>query len=151
MPAVANKLEKALIERNVKKHPSGCWEWLKFCDGDGYGRVTINSEKFLAHRVAYMVYHGPIPDNLCVLHECDNPSCVNPEHLFLGTPQDNMDDKVAKGRHHVGERSTSSFLTEADVLDIRASDEGPTALSRKYGVAQSTVSRIRSGELWKHI
>ena len=68
----------------------------------GYGRLKVDAKMEGSHRVSYEIYRGPIPDGLCVLHSCDNPSCVNPDHLWLGTNQDNIDDKVAKGRHSNG-------------------------------------------------
>lgn len=76
-----------------------CWTWQGSRDRKGYGRVSVNQRPVLAHRFSWTLSHGPIPDGLCVLHKCDNPPCVNPEHLFLGTIADNNRDMVAKGRH----------------------------------------------------
>jgi len=87
------------IKRCVKVNKdTGCWEWTKYLNEFGYGRMRFNGKKELSHRVSYTVFVEPIPDGLLVLHTCDNPRCVNPEHLFLGTDKDNFEDAVAKGR-----------------------------------------------------
>ena len=85
----------------VKKHDGdGCWLWLGTCRGDGYGLTKTEDRKTIgSHRMAYLLTYGEIPDGLLVLHKCDNPPCVNPEHLFLGTHQDNRDDMLKKGRN----------------------------------------------------
>ncbi|MBP8196936.1 MAG: HNH endonuclease [Chromatiaceae bacterium] len=77
----------------------GCWQWKGAKKASGYGKLSPSAGVFLvAHRIAWEIHNGPIPEGLFVCHHCDNPECTNPEHLFLGTPQDNMDDKVRKGR-----------------------------------------------------
>ena len=95
---------KELILSSIKANASGCWEWQKALRSTGYGHFGRSSGKrdtnrsISAHRASYEEFIGPIPDGLFVLHKCDNPPCVNPEHLFIGTHQDNMDDMVRKGR-----------------------------------------------------
>ena len=76
-----------------------CWEWQGACDESGYGEIRMRPGKSKAHRVSYLLFKGAIPDGWCVLHHCDNPPCVNPRHLFLGTKQDNVIDMMNKGRH----------------------------------------------------
>ena len=88
----------AMLPDGVVGAKDECWEWTDGCDGDGYGVVGAGGKTVRAHRVAWEVAHGPIPDGVHVLHQCDNPPCINPAHLFLGTQADNMADKVAKGR-----------------------------------------------------
>jgi hypothetical protein len=79
--------------------PKDCWEWTAAKDKNGYGFFRFDDKQQKAHRVAWQLEIGPIPDEMHICHVCDNPPCVNPNHLFLGTPKDNMQDKLAKGRH----------------------------------------------------
>jgi hypothetical protein len=84
----------------------GCWEWDAMRDRKGYGILMSGPKRLRAHRISYEIHFGPIPDGLFILHRCDNPPCVNPAHLFLGTLADNNRDKTAKGRHHYTKRAT---------------------------------------------
>lgn len=81
---------------------SGCWNWVKASFKGGYGRISISGKICAAHRVSYTLSHGEIGEDLCVLHKCDNPRCINPDHLFVGTQMENMLDKCKKGRHRNG-------------------------------------------------
>lgn len=134
-----------------------CWQWTAGCARHGYGRFNVTRDKPLAaHRVAYEMFVGPIPTGLHVLHRCDNPPCVNPGHLFLGTHQDNMDDMVRKGRSRAprGEQVKVSKLTESAVRQIRdevSQGRSQRAVARDFGVHHATVHRIVSGELWAHV
>lgn len=116
----------------------GCHLWRAAGVRGGYGLVKQRGVKMAAHRASWTRAHGPIPDGLYVLHKCDTPLCVNPEHLFLGTAADNYADARAKGRHTHGENSTSP-LTAAQVLDIRrrcASGESQASVGRRHGVSR---------------
>src|ERR1017187_5712075 len=97
---------------SVRSASSGCIIWNGYLDKDGYGKLGFKYKSFYAHRAAWQVCHGPIPDGVLVLHSCDVPSCINPDHLFLGSHQDNVDDKVAKQRQTMGTDCHSSKLTE---------------------------------------
>lgn len=104
-----------------KKSSSDCWEWLGGCDTYGYGAANTRIKNYKAHRVAYGLTYGLIPDGMCVCHICDNPPCCNPNHLFLGTPKDNMmdRDKKHRGIHFFGEKCASHKLKECDVIEIK--------------------------------
>lgn len=116
----------------------------------GYGQVNRDGRAAYAHRVAWELAHGPAGDAY-VLHRCDNRKCVNPEHLFLGSFDDNMADMVAKGRQAHGTRNMHAKLTEADVLAIRASGLKQREIAEQFGVQQSLVSMIRSKRIWRQV
>ena len=101
---MAKTTEERFWEK-VAKLRSGCWEWTAACSSYGYGTFFFEGRNQPAHRVSWVLHRGPIPDGLLVCHTCDNPPCVNPAHLFLGTHQDNAEDKVKKGRHTWGEKT----------------------------------------------
>lgn len=125
-----------------------CWSWLgcKVRKGCPYGRARFGGQLWLAHRLAWTLTYGPIPEGLFACHHCDNPLCVRPEHLFLGTHEDNMRDMVAKGRSGVDRGRTFVSGTPSSVRDrIRnafARGESADALAREFGVSRRTVYRI---------
>jgi hypothetical protein len=140
--------------RKVQKTPSGCWEWGGARHLQGYGFIKRkDGAQLRAHRVSYEIHYGPIPDGFDVCHRCDNPPCVNPEHLFLGTDLDNMQDMIAKGRKvsSPGVRNGQAKLTEEDVLSIRAARGRQEAIAALYDVSQTLVSSIKSGRRWAHL
>lgn len=154
---------KSLVERYhnriEKRNDSACWEWIGARDSDGYGHITIKIDgktKWIkAHRLSWEYAFGNIPDHTCVLHHCDNPSCVNPVHLFLGTQEDNMHDMKSKGRSskrsRVGEDNGNSKLKEIQVLDISKDNRTLREISQQYGVTMATVSDIKRGKIWSHL
>lgn len=158
----------------------GCWEWQGGRDLKGYGRVTVGTKRKKAHRVIWELANGPIPDGMRVCHHCDNPPCVRPDHLFLGTDKDNADDRDAKGRtgprrgwqpgqrrsrgdqHWTrrepakvprGERANRAALTEQQVRDIRARyrPRMASALGREYGVSHVVILAIVNRKTWAHV
>ena len=137
----------------TRGRPDQCWEWNAHRNPQGYGKFQIRRQSTVAHRVAWQITNGPIPDELHVLHKCDNPPCCNPEHLFLGTDADNRADALAKGRVRVavGTACHTARLTEADVQRIRSSAKTGKALARQYGVWDTTIYDIRNGKTWKHV
>ena len=121
---------------------SGCWLWC-YANTQGYGKIHDNGRPVRAHRYAWEKYRGPIPDGMWVLHKCDTPPCVNPDHLFLGTPQDNTQDALNKGRSRggssPGETNPRAYLTWDKVRAIRAAHaaaefQGSAGVRRKYGL-----------------
>jgi hypothetical protein len=134
--------------------PKACWPWTGTLHHRGYGVIGDNrNRQYLAHRLAYERVHGAIPEGLYVCHHCDNPPCVNPDHLFLGTDADNQSDKANKGRSTQGIKSPNAKLTDADVLAIRALYPRMTqqALADKFHVHQTIVSDIVRRVAWKHL
>lgn len=135
-----------------------CWEWQAATNSAGYGHVGRSGRHILCHRLAWEFAYGPIRNGLCVLHKCDNPPCVNPNHLFQGTIRDNSLDMVKKGRARwnsaVGEQCAVARLSQSQVLLIRSlKSEGKSAveLGVAFGVTRGHIHKIVSGESWNHI
>jgi hypothetical protein len=155
-PARTVEQAKEVLEKNVIKTNIGCWEWQKSRFPSGYGAYYWRGDQ-RAHRSSYRLYHldgEPIPEGGVIGHTCDNPCCVNPEHLFLGSHADNVADKWQKRRGACGEAVSNHKLTGLDVMSMRERHKNGVsgrALAREYKVAQSTVARILRGESWKHL
>lgn len=147
---------KTRFFQRIEKLPNGCWKWRGYIrpKGMGYGEIGFGGRSILVHRYSWLIHFGEIPTGKSVLHKCDNPSCVNPEHLFLGTHADNMADCVRKGRQSKGEQRYNSKLTDSDVRTISSliqAGETYTDIGRRFGIKQSSVSDIASGRIWKHV
>lgn len=129
-----------------------CWVWKGTSTKGGYGQFSVPDRAKgrnvlrLAHRISYEMANGPIPSGLDALHTCDNPPCVRPDHLFLGTDSDNQRDAVRKGRH-VGSRK----LTADEVRTVRQSRATALTLATRFGVTRATIYDIRSRKTWRHI
>lgn len=129
----------------------GCWEWGGAIHGNGYGILSVHGKMQLAHRVSWQLRHGNIEDGLCVCHHCDNPKCVRPDHLFLGTQADNVHDMIVKGRNFVpaGESHGNAVLTEDQVREIKMASGTCAEIAVKYGIDNASVGKIKAGKLWR--
>lgn len=138
-------------------YSNGCMYWIGDKTHFGYGRTTINGVRKVAHKVMYeLFYNTKVADNMCVCHRCDNPSCVNPKHMFIGTISDNNKDKTAKGRnvsHFKYDNPTQKLTKDQAIEIIKRSHNGerPTDLAKTYGVTPSNIIMIRKGTNWKCI
>lgn len=171
-----------MIERLIKRitfTEGGCWEWTGCTTDFGYGQINIGGKKWLTHRLSYRLFVGEIPSGLKICHRCDNPPCIRPDHLFLATQKENIDDMMVKGRnmHKVcpetlargdkngsrtkpesvrrGEKIEWHKLTDEDVIEIRRSfNEGEMSapeLAVKFNVIVQTINKVVQGYTWKHI
>lgn len=142
------------VDKNGPIHPivGQCWLWTG-SKHKGYGRLKIRGRQILAHRFSWELHNRQrIPDNLQILHSCDNPACVRPEHLSVGTTLDNSVDAQQKGRLPVGEQQYAAKLTEQQVIEIRSrSTENKSALSREFGISRTQLGRIIAGQKWRHV
>lgn len=145
-------------ERSIPEPNTGCWLWLDGVDGSGYGRLTVDGRRVRAHRVSLIAAVGDI-GALCALHRCDQPSCVNPEHLFAGTMKDNTQDMLKKGRGRHGpvrrgEDAPMAKLTPASVMEVRmlhAAGATFADIGRRYNVSYQSISNIIGGRTWRHV
>lgn len=151
--------------------PSGCWEWNRSRDQDGYGHLSWERKTVRAHRLSWMAFYGPIPIGIQVCHTCDNPCCVNPSHLWLGTNADNTADRTRKGRESRGNSHTATFINnpkwwaarpkgsshvnskinEAQARAILNDTRPQRVIAVDYGVAQSLISLVKRRKLWAHV
>lgn len=156
------RLHKSLWDRFHDKFVpdpnSGCWLWTGAVKELGYGVIGLGHREdgtAKAHRVAYQLYKGDIPQGMNVLHSCDLPCCVNPAHLRLGTLSDNSRDCVSRGRHKIpnnrGERATWAKLNAEKVAQIKKRELAGTAYAKLYGVSKSTIYQIWSGRNWSTV
>lgn len=147
-------VEERFWEKVDKCGPDECWKWAGGRDKDGYGRFFWDYRMRVAHRFSYELHYGPIQHRKIICHHCDNPSCVNPKHLFVGSYQENSQDMVDKKRSAKGEYHGMSKLTRENVIKIRKqyiSGETQTAIAKELGISQTTVSRAILKQTWKHV
>ena len=166
--------EREEFEARTKPMESGCIEWIGNIQTDGYGRFCFKRKIELAHRVSWRIYKGEIPHGACLLHKCDNPPCVNPDHLFLGDRGDNARDMASKGRQWIqqhperrldtlvcpihlkprGEQHGLAKLKESQVIAIRersSRGELNKHLAAEFCVAPTLIGGIINGYIWRHI
>lgn len=151
-------LTNRLINGITINETTECWEWQKHKNNHGYGKLTVSGRGAYAHRLAYKLWVQPIPEGMNVLHTCDNPSCINPNHLSVGTQSDNMKDCYQKGRAKItpqsfkGTENPAAILNDAQVLSIkRLLSKGWTQkeIALRHGISQAQVSNIKRGLQWK--
>jgi hypothetical protein len=151
-------LKERLLSHIKINIETDCWEW-QGSKRNGYGRMIVGSRKDQtrksksAHRVSYEIYHGEIPIGMDVCHKCDNPCCVNPNHLFVGTRQDNINDRESKGRNKIqyGSKNGRAKLNENQVLEIRKKRNSGMPfekIAKEYGVCKKTIIRAVNGHNW---
>lgn len=153
--STAEPLVVRFWSRVQKRGPDDCWEWTG-SKRDGYGQIRNRQKNDHTHRVSWELHHGPIPAGQFVCHRCDNPPCVNPAHLFLGTNRENLADMRRKGREsrqggRRGSAHHAAKLNEAVVAEIRASGLGAYAVAKRYGLHYKTARRIVDGVSWRHV
>lgn len=142
---------EAFWARVVRGAENACWGWKGCTDKSGYPIFVYQRKNYRANRVALELSGRPASKNQYACHTCDNPRCVNPAHLYPGTPTQNMRDAVARGRTQRGSRRYCAKLTEADVTAIRATDAPAGELAKRYGVSASNIHMIRSRRTWRHV
>ena len=148
-------ITKERIEAKVLRIPeAGCWVWMGSTQVRGYGEIISNNRKHLAHRASYEAFVGKIPKGMYVCHACDNVACVNPNHLFLGTQKQNLQDMANKGRSTRGVKNPMAKLTEEQVKEIKqgfAVGKTDVELSMQFNISRSTIYGIRNRRLWSYI
>jgi len=141
-------MEERFWSKVSKEDENGCMNWLGSCNHGGYGKYSNTS----SHRFAYQLSKGSIPEGMCIRHSCDNRKCCNPDHLSVGTHQDNMDDKVNRRRQIIGSDINTSKLNKEQVLEIlNDTNKSQRQLARIYNVSQKAIGLIKQGKNWKYI
>ena len=147
----------AKVDRSEKHGPNGdCWNWTAYADGWGYGRIIVDGSSRLAHRISYMLFNGDVAGDSLVLHKCDVAHCVNPDHLYIGTHADNVNDAYKRNRYpsRKGMNNGHSKLSEGDVRTIRILwGNGWTykRLAKRFKVTPGAICHARRGLTWKHL
>jgi hypothetical protein len=146
------------VNKRGKQTPLGrCWEWVASIGTHGYGQLSVNGKPVTTHTFSWKIHNGEIEGSKFVLHRCNNKSCVNPRHLYLGTHGDNVRDRTADGGDPQGERNGMSRLTKTQILEAKRKyipyhrTRGIRALARELGVNHSYLGEVIRGRRWKHL
>lgn len=148
---IKQKILRDSVQGKTTYRDNPCWNYTRFLDRDGYGLLRFRRTSMRTNRAAYWAFKGNIPDGIWVLHHCDNPSCVNPDHLYLGTLRENTYDMVARNRQAKGSHQGSAKLTEEQARTIKDSVEPTRTLSHRFQISYSAIQRIRNGRGWRHL
>lgn len=155
--AVAAKSLAARVEENsMPVTECGCWIWMLSSARFGHGQLTFRYEHLAAHRASWMAFRGPIPEGMHVLHTCDIPQCVNPDHLYLGKDLENARDRMERGRatlppRNIGDDHPNAKITAETAREIKYATGTAKEISERTGVHYQTVHSIRAGRNWSHI
>jgi uncharacterized UBP type Zn finger protein len=148
-------LKQRFFDKIITIPEHSCYEWIAYKHPKGYGKIQNKNGSRVAHRIAYELYYGPFNKNNLICHKCDNPGCVRPEHLFMGTAQDNNKDRDNKGRQAKGESQGFSKLTSENVRKIielvKLGEKSNADIARMFNVNRSLISNILSGLIWSHV
>ena len=150
------KLEERFWSKVDVSSDNSCWNWKAGINSEGYGWFWKEKRPHIASRISWELKFGPVPENMIVCHTCDNTKCVNPSHLWLGTDQDNTDDKIKKGRDVTfkGEQHGMAKLSEKQILEIRkelGTGKSGYKIAKEYNVTRNLIYSIKHRRLWKHI
>jgi len=155
MPAPSKDYADVLLRilRNTSIRESGCWEWGGAKSMKGYGRIQFEGRHWATHRLVAHIKIADVSEDAVVCHRCDNPCCLNPDHLFIGTQKQNVDDRDQKGRRNQarGERQGSAKLTAEEVLAIRLDPRKPRVVAEAFGISHAHVGNIKANRAWKHV
>lgn len=152
--AISDKDIDRFLKYVPDAEPNECWEWQSTINNRGYGKFWLNGRTDLAHRVSHRISNGPIPDGHQIRHRCDNPPCVNPNHLLTGTIGDNAADAIERDRYHWGTRNFRAKLTEDQVREVRAcwrNGETQVSLALRFGVSRAAIQWILNGKNWARL
>ena len=152
MSEFSNDFIEKIKEHVPEGNPETCWTGDgKFSSSTGYGQLMHKYKNYSSHRLVYLLYYNEIPENICVLHKCDNRKCVNPHHLFLGTRGDNNRDRSKKGRSCQENNHPLSKLNQSDVEYIRQSDKSQRKLAKEFGVCKTLIANIKHNRTWRKV
>ncbi len=144
-------LEERFWSKVDRRTKIECWVWRGAKNLAGYGNIKVEGKYTNAHRISYKIHFGEIKKGLVICHKCDNPTCVNPNHLFSGTPQENDDDKVRKNRSLKGIKHPLAKLNEQNVLEIRKSVGTHQSIADKYNVSRRLIGMVKQKTIWTHL
>lgn len=145
---------KKEILNNIIIVDNGCWLWQKCCQSNGYGIIRVKGKNIKTHRLSYSIFKGEIPKGQIIRHICDIKKCCNPDHLILGTQQDNVNDREFRNRGAKGSKSPNTILKEKDIIDIlkmHKNGYNGVKISKKYNIHKNSVYNILNGKTWRHV